>query len=329
MNKQADNTDEIKIEVKTEEKNVSPNNEELKEISNMCGIVIPISAMGDYSEGHWLEVKRILQRAIKQAGYDSQIVSEAEDSGIIHKRIVQNLYDNPIVVCDISGRNPNVMFELGLRLAFDKPTIIVKDNKTAFSFDTSVIEHLQYPADLRFGKIEEFMESLTVKIKKTMEIYNANPSEYSTFLKNFGKFVTPKIEETQVSIDKYVLEELQNITSKLNRIENFNSSSNSSKAAKLKRLAENNITDSIFYKNVNVTISSENIDKKEISTILSALRKIEEVVGFTLDELNNSISLSVLAEYSVYSLCKSLNSLGIYANRISDNSIDIDMDLPF
>ena len=253
MNKQADNTDEIKIEVKTEEKNVSPNNEELKEISNMCGIVIPISAMGDYSEGHWLEVKRILQRAIKQAGYDSQIVSEAEDSGIIHKRIVQNLYDNPIVVCDISGRNPNVMFELGLRLAFDKPTIIVKDNKTAFSFDTSVIEHLQYPADLRFGKIEEFMESLTVKIKKTMEIYNANPSEYSTFLKNFGKFVTPKIEETQVPIDKYVLEELQNITSKLNRIENFNSSSNSSKAAKLKRLAENNITDSIFYKNVNVT----------------------------------------------------------------------------
>ena len=329
MNKQADNTDEIKIEVKTEEKNVSPNNEELKEISNMCGIVIPISAMGDYSEGHWLEVKRILQRAIKQAGYDSQIVSEAEDSGIIHKRIVQNLYDNPIVVCDISGRNPNVMFELGLRLAFDKPTIIVKDNKTAFSFDTSVIEHLQYPADLRFGKIEEFMESLTVKIKKTMEIYNANPSEYSTFLKNFGKFVTPKIEETQVPIDKYVLEELQNITSKLNRIENFNSSSNSSKAAKLKRLAENNITDSIFYKNVNVTISSENIDKKEISTILSALRKIEEVVGFTLDELNNSISLSVLAEYSVYSLCKSLNSLGIYANRISDNSIDIDMDIPF
>lgn len=108
------------------------------------------------------------------------------------------------------------------------------------------------------------------------------------FLKNFGKFVTPKIEETQVPIDKYVLEELQNITSKLNRIENFNSSSNSSKAAKLKRLAENNITDSIFYKNVNVTIS-ENIDK-EISTILSALRKIEEVVGFTLDELNNSMT---------------------------------------
>ena len=58
------------------------------------------------------------------------------------------------------------------------------------------------------------------------------------------------------------------------------------------RIAENNITDSIFYKNVNVTIS-ENIDKKEISTILSALRKIEEVVGFTLDELNNSISISV------------------------------------
>ena len=58
---------------------------------------------------------------------------------MIHKTIVQNLYLNPIVVCDVSGKNANVMFELGLRLAFDKPTIIIKDDKTDYSFDTSVV----------------------------------------------------------------------------------------------------------------------------------------------------------------------------------------------
>jgi len=42
-----------------------------------------------------------------------------------------------MIVCDISGRNPNVMFELGLRLAFDKPAIIIKDEITPYSFDTS------------------------------------------------------------------------------------------------------------------------------------------------------------------------------------------------
>ncbi len=56
----------------------------------------------------------------------------------------------PIVVCDISARNANVMFELGMRLAFDKPTVIIKDERTPYSFDISSIEHLDYPSDLRY-----------------------------------------------------------------------------------------------------------------------------------------------------------------------------------
>ncbi|WP_353118770.1 hypothetical protein [Myroides odoratus] len=55
---------------------------------------------------------------------------------------MNNIYNDEIVVCDVSSKNPNVMFELGLRLAFDKPTIIIKDEKTGYSFDTGVIEHL-------------------------------------------------------------------------------------------------------------------------------------------------------------------------------------------
>jgi hypothetical protein len=66
-----------------------------------------------------------------------------------------------------SARRQARMFELGMRLAFDKPTIIVKDNKTTYSFDTSPIEHLSYPRDLRFSKIVEFKEKLSDKIKAT------------------------------------------------------------------------------------------------------------------------------------------------------------------
>jgi hypothetical protein len=42
------------------------------------------------------------------------------------------------------------MFELGMRLAFDKPTIVIKDDVTKFNFDTSPIKHLQYRRDLRY-----------------------------------------------------------------------------------------------------------------------------------------------------------------------------------
>ncbi len=39
------------------------------------------------------------------------MVSEADDVGVIQKRIVQNLHTHEIVVCDVSCKNPNVMFE--------------------------------------------------------------------------------------------------------------------------------------------------------------------------------------------------------------------------
>ena len=97
-----------------------------------CGLVMPISTFDECSEQHWLDVKAILIEAIESAGFKANLVSDADDVGIIQKRIIQNLFDNPIVVCDVSGKNPNVMFELGLRLAFDKPTIIIKDDATAY-----------------------------------------------------------------------------------------------------------------------------------------------------------------------------------------------------
>lgn len=134
-------------------------------ISKKCGIVMPIATMEGYPESHWKDVKRIVESAIEDAGFEARLVSDADDIGVIHKRIVQNLYDNPMIVCDISGRNPNVMFELGLRLAFDKPTIIIKDEVTPYSFDTSVIEHLSYPKDLRFHKIEIFKAELKNRIE--------------------------------------------------------------------------------------------------------------------------------------------------------------------
>lgn len=184
----------------------------------VCGIVMPISAIDGCSETHWAEVQSIFNEAIQEAGFEGNLVSNADEVGIIHKRIIQNLYDNPIVVCDVSGKNPNVMFELGLRLAFDKPTIIVKDDKTAYSFDTSSIEHLEYPRDLRFSSIIAFKQKLTDKIRATYSRATTDP-EYTTFLKHFGEFKVAKLEEKEVSGQEFILDELKSIRSAIRRIE--------------------------------------------------------------------------------------------------------------
>jgi len=187
---------------------------------------MPIASMDGYPESHWKDVKRIIESAIKEANFEARLVSDADDIGVIHKRIVQNLYDNPMIVCDISGRNPNVMFELGLRLAFDKPTIIIKDEVTPYSFDTSVIEHLSYPKDLRYHDIEVFKENLKDRIKKTYKAYENDPENYSTFLKNYGDFKAPLITEETVPVDRYVLDTLKDLQVSVSRLSNSMSGSN-------------------------------------------------------------------------------------------------------
>ncbi len=150
---------------------------EIEDIKPICGVVMPISAIDGCSESHWSDVHEILAEAIYDAGFEANLVSNADDVGIIQKRIIQNLYDNPVVVCDVSGKNPNVMFELGMRLAFDKPTIIVKDDKTSYSFDTSPIEHLEYPRDLRFSRIVEFKAAILGLESESSSVFSPDATQ--------------------------------------------------------------------------------------------------------------------------------------------------------
>ncbi len=178
-----------------------------------CGIIMPISAIDSCATTHWDDVKEIISKAIESAGLKPNLVSDADDAGVIQKRIVQNIYDNEIIVCDVSCKNPNVMFELGMRLAFDKPTVIIMDDKTSFAFDTSVIEHIIYPRDLHYQSILDFKDKLRDKITKTLEASSSN--NYTTFLKHFREIKPSKIEQTEGSINELMFDMLDNVTQKI------------------------------------------------------------------------------------------------------------------
>lgn len=63
----------------------------------ICGIVMPISSIDDCPEDHWKDVLNIIKESINNVGYEPNLVSSSDDIGIIHKRIVDNLYNNPII----------------------------------------------------------------------------------------------------------------------------------------------------------------------------------------------------------------------------------------
>lgn len=179
-----------------------------------CGIIMPIADIEGYPIGHWRNVQDIICEASADAGFKANLVSSDDDVSVIQKRIVQNLYDNPIVVCDISARNANVMFELGMRLAFDKPTVIIKDERTPYSFDISSIEHLDYPSDLRYQSINVFKERLAGKLRETYS-RSQNDPEYTTFLKHFGTFKVAQLDQKEVSETEYLASEIKDIKSLL------------------------------------------------------------------------------------------------------------------
>lgn len=212
--------EEIKVDTGENKTEIIENKTEVPQ-DKICGIIMPISAIDGCSREHWKEVKEIVSEAICASGYKPKLVSDADDSGIIQQRIIQNIYNNDIVVCDVSGKNPNVMFELGMRLAFDKPTIIIIDDKTDYSFDTSPIEHLSYPRDLKYYAILDFKEELKTKIVATVDKAKNDPN-YTTFLKNFGEFEVAHVEKKEGTLNDVVLSLLNEITYRISRLENTN-----------------------------------------------------------------------------------------------------------
>lgn len=192
-------------------------NEVESELKETCGIIMPISANDGYTAEHWNDVKNVLEEVIDSIDYIPNLVSDADEIGIIHNRIVTNIYNNPIVICDVSSKNPNVMFELGLRLAFDKATIIIKDDATNYNFDTAPIEHLTYPRDLRYSSINKFKSKLKEKLSST--ITASKDPAYSTFLKHFVQY-KPKLETQEISSEKFILKQLDDITKQLSYLRN-------------------------------------------------------------------------------------------------------------
>ncbi|WPY97613.1 RNA helicase [Christiangramia sp. OXR-203] len=188
-----------------------------------CGIIMPIASHSDYPTDHWTDVLDILIEAIEETDFEPRLVSDDVAVGLIHDRIVTNIYNDEIIVCDVSSKNPNVMFELGLRLAFDKPTIIIKDELTGYSFDTGVIEHINYPSSLRFNEIVKFKIELKKRINATYK-KSQEESDYSPFLKSFGKKIVPaSIQQTEIPEGKFILEQINLMRNDLRSLKNKDS----------------------------------------------------------------------------------------------------------
>ena len=117
---------------------------------------MPISDQEGYEKGQFTKVyEDIFKPACISSGYDPIRADEVKQTNLIHLDILQKLIASPMAICDLSSRNPNVLFELGLRQAFDKPTVLVQEVGTPKIFDIAPLRYTEYRKELRYREVLE------------------------------------------------------------------------------------------------------------------------------------------------------------------------------
>lgn len=133
-----------------------------------CFVIMPISDPDGYEKGHFRKVyEDIFKVAIENAGFIPIRADEVLQTNFIHLDILQKLIESPIAICDLSSRNPNVLFELGLRQAFDKPTVLVQECGTEKIFDIAPLRMTDYRKELKYREVLQDQINIAEAIKAT------------------------------------------------------------------------------------------------------------------------------------------------------------------
>ncbi|WP_052027679.1 hypothetical protein [Sphingobium sp. ba1] len=268
----------------------APTVEAQVETRPICGIIMPIAAMPPkYDASHWIDVRRVIDAAIIKADMTPQIVSDSFEGDVIQRRIINNLYDNPVVVCDVSGLNPNVMFELGMRITFKQPVVIITDDYDTIPFDTRVIEHLGYPQDLHIHHTTDFIEKLADRIKRLHE--QKISATFTSFIEEFGTFEVLEPSKKVVPAEQLILDRLTQIEARLSR------SSEIRMMAELHRRShsivdsENALVDYKF-------IFKRHVSMEQITEVSDYLRRTYRGSPSIIDNKNGHFIVSIILDSS-------------------------------
>lgn len=123
-----------------------------------CFVLMPFSE--DFDDVYSLGIRE----SCAQAGAFCERVDEQIFQGTILERIYNQIAKADFIVADMTGRNPNVFYEVGYAHALGKPTILLTQNVEDIPFDLRHFPHIIYQR-----KITALIEELTKRVKWFIE----------------------------------------------------------------------------------------------------------------------------------------------------------------
>lgn len=124
-----------------------------------CFVIMPFSQTSkEHTEDYWTNhYQKFLKPLISSCAGIEPFRSVALRQDIV-RQIVNDLVFSPIVVADLTDSNPNVYWELGVRLSFRHGTITIAEEGSEIPFDINTKGVLFYSSETKQRDI--FLESL-------------------------------------------------------------------------------------------------------------------------------------------------------------------------
>lgn len=231
-----------------------------EDVKRKCFIITPIGNDGSET---FRKAKGVIESVIKPTlfdyGFDDiKPAYEINVSGMINTQIINRIVDDDLVIANLTGNNPNVMYELCLRHVVAKPIIHICEKGTVLPFDIKDNRTIFYTDDMLGaeelkGKIRLFLKEMSYdKDQIDNPIYNAI---------KYGKL----LKDTQGTDDNKILQLLMDISNQLSEDRNYKGYVNS-----LVLEAQNQ----------NVEVQNQNHEEK--------LQKLERYLGYVNSSLENN-----------------------------------------
>lgn len=134
----------------------------LGSVTNSCFVLMPFSPSYD------TEYKRVIQPAVEAAGLECIRGDEIYSKPQITADIWKSLRGARIVIAELTGRNSNVFYELGLAHAIGKPVIIITRSEDDVPFDLKGLRYVYYNVDDPFWG-ETLQTTITSMLQKVLE----------------------------------------------------------------------------------------------------------------------------------------------------------------
>lgn len=185
-----------------------------------CFIIMPISDCDPYPIGNFRRVyEYIIKPAVIKAGFLPIRADDILNTNYIAIDVIKRIVSCDMALCDLSGKNPNVFYELGIRQAFNFPVTLIRDSTTTRAFDIQGFRDIEYDESLRIDNVEMTKSLIAETILNT---YTDKENEINSLISLLGIHPAKVTSNVEISKDtEIILNALESFGTRLNNIEKW------------------------------------------------------------------------------------------------------------